>query len=91
MTREEAIKRLFDVSSDLGLVETIEARIVIDEIFDDFDSRICKNCKYFKKETDDFGFCEYVFKKENKNSINVFLVKENFCCNRFERREDERN
>ena len=48
MTREEAIKRLFDVSSDLGLVETIEARIVIDEIFDEIDSRICKNCKWHK-------------------------------------------
>ena len=83
MTREEAIKKLFDVSSDLGLVETIEARIIIEEIFDDFESRVCKNCKHFTSfgKKMGIGICSNFTKNIN--------VANDFGCNRFERREDE--
>ena len=90
MTREEAIKKLFDVSSDLGLVETIEARIIIEEIFDDFESRVCKNCKYVgKHENGDEHKCEILMATTREEAEK--LIDEKFGCNRFERRKYERN
>jgi len=47
-------------------------------------SRVCKNCEYFSKLSDDYpgeiGFCE---------KFNNSMVWENFGCNRFERRQNE--
>ena len=74
MTREETKQKL------LSLMPA-ERFIVIDDIYNDFESRVCGNCKYFytPEGTESFGLC-------NKFKT---LTESDFGCNRFERREDE--
>jgi len=58
-----------------------------------FENRTCKNCKWFNKKTYE---CE---NKENEQEIGNYdnvdyismQVDEDFGCNRFERKENEKN
>ena len=43
MTREEAYSKWLDIDESV-------TPLLIDEIYDDFESRICKNCKYWIQE-----------------------------------------
>jgi len=57
----------------------------IDFIYDDFESRICKNCKYYYKCSEVNGICR-------NNKMPLFEIRdENFGYNRFERINNERN
>ncbi len=93
MTREEAKNIVTEIANkNKTIVWLLDTDIfkIIDMIYDDFESRTCENCKYFKKETDDFGFCEYTSKKET-NSKNIFVVYKDFGCDRFKRTKNERD
>ena len=94
MTREEAKKRINCVKEVVkNDFEEYEDEIVradfmyklIDEIFDEFESRVCKNCKHFKSKS---GLCG-LWENGVMNEASFFNVDEDFGCNRFERREDE--
>lgn len=67
MTREEA-KELLKKDNRYGI------DWIIDDIYDDFESRVCENCKH----------------KTNRecNTIIDYFGKD-FGCNKFERKEDE--
>ena len=52
---------------------------IIDDIYDDFESRTCKNCKYFIK--DKFVCCN------SKAPTIVQINDDSFGCSKFERRE----
>ena len=56
-----------------------EIDIFIDEIYDDFESRTCRNCKYFIK--DKFVCCN------SKAPTIVQINEDSFGCSKFERRD----
>ncbi len=89
MTREEA-KKIADLSiSTIKRYSDLTKRFngLIDEIYDDFESRVCENCKYF-----DFPYPKRIRGLCTKETEDVDeLVKKDFGCIHFERREDEAN
>ena len=94
MKRDQALNRCIDIVSINGryipeMLEKLE--YFIDEIYDDFESRVCKNCKYFNEDEgctnelntlkfkDMFGKWEEPLYLENMK---------NFGCNRFEKKKN---
>jgi len=49
MTREEALKRPSNFVTNAGFLNRSKVYGLINEIFDDFESRTCKNCKHFNQ------------------------------------------
>ena len=89
MTREEA-KYMVKIVPDKNKIvknkifvwrvdKDFEKRI--DEIYDDFESRVCKNCFYYFEET---CVCD-------ESPLVTEIVDENYGCNKFKRRENERD
>jgi len=77
MNRKEALHSTYRIfnAKDRGI-----ARQLVKEIYDDFESRICKNCKYYE---------EYPSVCCNADSpLCAGVTKEDFGCNEFEIRED---
>ena len=73
MTREKARDAvILAITADIKLA-------LIDKIYDDFESRVCENCKHHKYIEKSYRMC-------NKLEI---ATSSDFGCNRFERREDE--
>jgi hypothetical protein len=93
MTREEALKFILENSredyNNHSVVMPVEkATELKNKIFDYFEKeRVCKNCKYYKKKIDMCGNME----NGAMNGGSFMLVSEVFGCNRFERKEDERD
>ncbi len=92
MTREEAKEIIYYSSFEKGKYGLTKDNIfkLINRIYDDFESRVCKNCKYYNPA---HKVCEnrkniQPFEIDNKY-VNIF-TDGNFGCNRFERKEDER-
>ena len=84
MTREEAYKRVnafFDKGELDSRLDNSLLIELIDDIFDDFENRNCKNCKWFDCER-----CVFM-KNYLMNADECFLVDEDFGCNRFEKLE----
>ena len=103
MTRDEAKKEfweqngVFEKRLDINYEKVIKSYFVgsefdkfIDKIFDDIESRTCKNCKYF--EVIDFigNTCSNPKLLQDEEMFvdrGLFInVREDFGCNRFERR-----
>jgi len=80
MTREEALQQFENVAFDCNrkdnekLLLLDNAKIIINKIYDDFENRICKNCKYSNSFLCDRVFC---------SKFNT-LVDRDFGCNKFE-------
>lgn len=89
MTREYYIKNTKELDEFYG-TDSLSEIDTINEIFDDFESRNCGNCRYFNiDETIDpnmhFGFC---------NTLDApvdGIVTIDFGCNKFLRKDDENN
>ena len=64
--------------------ERKQIRRLIDLIIEDYESRICKNCKHFKNS-------ECRIFQGAKAQCTIYELDENFGCNKFERKEDEQN
>ena len=84
MTREEAIykvnNQVFEADYDTGLVMYPDSAVrIIKEIYDDFESRVCKNCFYYFEET---CVCD-------ESPLVTEIVDENYGCNKFKRKRDE--
>lgn len=73
MTREEAKEYYKNIASPY----------VINEIYDDFESRTCENCKYCI----DDGSSGYVCKGMS-DVIHISSI-DDFGCNKFERKENK--
>jgi len=88
MTREEAkkyincvkeiVKNDFDEYED-EVVKSCFVYKLIDKIYDDFESKICRGCKYFLK-TKKGLLCN------NPVNYDFIITDEKFGCNRFERK-----
>ena len=73
MNREETLRRYINNQAsknyeDLGF-------ILIGDIYDDFESRLCKNCKWFKGIDKSYKVCK----------LYDISHGEDFGCNKFER------
>jgi hypothetical protein len=79
MNREDARKKF--ISPALCKAHTTN---MLDKIYDDFESRICKNCTHHTGVTADQGWWGDYTCKELK--INT---SKNFGCNKFERKTNE--
>lgn len=63
-----------------------DVQIVINAIYDDFESRTCENCKHLSN-----GYCKPHQRKIHSTPITMSqkLWISSAGCNKFERREDE--
>ncbi len=59
MNREEAINKI-DELWDIEVLSDSNANDVIDEIYDDLESRTCENCKYKMKVENPRGYCKLI-------------------------------
>jgi len=88
MTREKA-KQLFIRNKNINTLSKINGIEIIDKIFDDFENRICRNCKWFYIDEDfnrpitrcKLGCAEEII------GAGFQKVSELFGCNKFERIE----
>lgn len=84
MTREEAKDSLFRFIERDMTMKNISFEIAIDAIYDDFESRICENCKYSSViQGTDRLFCGC------DEAEQLPTVNKDFGCNKFERKTDE--
>ena len=98
--REEALKFIlhnsFEDYEKHSVVMFIEKVVELkNKIYDDFESRVCKNCKWFEFKKEErfwdeelIGYCK---KSELWNGVYKRIEIDDFGCNRFERRENERD
>jgi len=85
MTREEALMEILKRRGEGDKIHYSVAYDVINEIFDDLESRTCKNCKY--------NFCgcsiqDMILEFKDKYGIEP-LNFDDFGCNRFEKKKKE--
>jgi len=80
MTREKA--KLLVKNCDNG-------NEVIDKIYDEFESRICKNCKYYSSNELLRGICKNFQLKLKTLGLHFVPQSEDFGCNKFEKKAEE--
>ena len=83
MTREEALVKVPLREKNWGIV----AQGVINQIYDEFESRTCDNCRYRQtNNANDMYWCinQYGANKYRNMDIRVDL---DFGCNKFERKD----
>ena len=73
LTREESKEKY--VSKQLC---PTQYEFIIDSLYDEFESRTCSNCKYWKQKNS--SYC---------NTLSTFIAHENFGCTEFKMKEDE--
>ena len=86
MTREEADKFIIKrtMSGSFGDFYVSDVDNLINEIFDDFESRICKNCRYLNVHP-------YAVGLEDCTLVNMRYAETvplNFGCTLFESKDD---
>lgn len=84
MTLEEAISR-FRNGADKQVKWskfTFDYELLLHEIYDDFENKICKNCKYLN--LGNYGICNYV---EPLQRQCLEFDTDDFGCNKFKRKD----
>lgn len=84
MTREEAHNKMYDVWSD-EIHYRSKPTDVMNEVYDDFESRTCENCKYANICPDGGNTSATVNDCEMIKL--TFYDYEDFGCNKFERKQ----
>jgi len=79
MKREEA--KEFEYSLDVDGYYYKDVELVIDNIYDDFESRTCKNCKHSGLYTKGWMPCLHP-----ENEYHIKEVHDDFGCNKWEAR-----
>ena len=85
MTREETKSFYSELCSEFDAVKST-VYSVVDKIYDDFESRTCKNCKHFQVYDDSKMLGECI----NKESIaftSCEAIYGDDGCNKFERKD----
>lgn len=89
MTIDEANKKLWSCGN-IDTLSKVECGQIIKEIYIDFESRTCSNCKYFirgEDSMDDMAFCD------NEDSLmevwEDYVEMMTFSCNKFKRKINE--
>lgn len=82
MTREEMYEKFFINEDNIKFIEVKTVKDAIDTCYDDFESRVCRNCKHvlYIEETNEY-MCN------NQNICLGLIVDKDFGCNRFEKRK----
>jgi len=101
MTREEAkrefwkkngvFERLFEYCFDRVLKLPYKGRVIdifIDKIYDDIESRTCKNCIYYNPET---NLCLNQDLQNKELGVLFMPPSKSFGCNKFKRKVDEQD
>lgn len=85
MTRDD-----YKVKDTMIFEESQEDSInsIIDNIFDDFESRTCENCKYNKEQDDFMIFCDKEMCQDGSKMMWHSFTKD-FCCNKWEIRDEK--
>ena len=89
MTREEAFAKITVCSNSLFMTKQ-KFKILIHTLYNDFESRVCENCKYFNEVSS----CEHEKNTQYLMTSTQFTeqayyqmgVTKDFGCNRFERK-----
>lgn len=93
MTREEVYTEIFN-STKISRDSKKYVDMLTKKIYDDFESRICKNCKHCRRN----GYVltcnlriisDYLF--DNKEDLDRGMINKNFGCNRFEKKLEVKN
>ena len=88
MTREEAHRIAYE---DLdSMYHSTWIKVVVDDIYDDFKSRTCENCKWLKERN---PFNKPIFPRHKCTHADVIYMctDKDFGCNKFERNTNETN
>ena len=91
MTRKEAINSFYCIEAGSDGVE------LVNEIYDDFESRTCQNCKhYYQPYTYEYSFSDPYACRElssrtqitpySKLEENIFYPDKDFGCNKWEQK-----
>lgn len=85
MTRDD-----YKVKDTMIFEESQEDSInsIIDNIFDDFENRVCENCKYNKEQDDFMIFCDKEMCQDGSKMMWHSFTKD-FCCNKWEIRYEK--
>jgi len=90
MTREEAYNKLEKLMKEkdeihtniYAYVEFNQADDLIEKIYEDFENRICKNCRFYDNV---YNTCNSI-KNTKMLGFTLTEIDENFGCNKFERK-----
>ncbi len=74
MNRKKALEM---TRFEYGVSCDVQSRSIINSIYDDFESRVCENCEYWRKKT-----CSLQWHTVGSNSYFV-RTDSAFGCNRF--------
>ena len=82
MTREKVLQIIENMHGNIHLNTKAMIKQLINEIYDDFESRVCGNCEHFNNfyKTCRMGYAFCIATKK---------VREDFGCNKFKRKRDE--
>lgn len=86
MNREKARKRFISPALCKAHTENM-----LDKIYDDFESRVCENCKEFKISKGFTGIEFTCYKGYGcTNEYGIIFTERTFGCNEFKRKKDDR-
>ena len=85
MTRDEAINGICNIRNNISFEIS---KVVVNKIYDDFESRTCDNCKWFDIDesidpNNHFGWCN---NKESCCVSNICTLS--FGCNEWESKDE---
>ena len=82
MTKEDALMKVLKERDEEDKIHYSKVYEIVNEIFDDFENRICRNCKYLIR-TKKGLLCSHPI------NYDYIITDESFGCNKFERKESE--
>ena len=85
MTKEKALISFDSFGKTFTLDDArLDIHILINKIYDDFESRICVNCKFVEQNALNRYYCSWEAARHSENKVG-FVLK-NFGCNNFEKK-----
>jgi len=87
MNKTEAIRRVDMNLNDYNStdIDASGVKMLIQEIYDDFEARTCDKCKSWHREQITFGTCEANIDQCDITDLSEYVTKNSFGCNKFER------
>jgi len=99
MTKEEVIAEIVyhdsggliidSAGNSASFMASNDVKLLIDKIFDDFESRTCENCKHWDEDDTGYGYKLGYCEKDVGNGFTIDNVTQHsFGCNRWEQKEE---
>ena len=94
MTREQAYKKFKKIDSNIKWVDfNLGYMKLLDDIYDEFENRTCKSCKYSKVEDNVWKSmrckCDNPSIMPYEDGAIYLNIYEDFCCNQYEPKENK--